>query len=127
QPFSEKSRLELGLRADWETDENEFTPLEFDNDLGEYVLDEDLRNDFVSHDKEFSLYSMYRTSFDRLGVQAGLRMEKSVLDGEQRLLTQQYKNDFFNIIPTLNLSYRLKNEDNIKFSYSRSANLPRWR
>lgn len=126
-PFGENAMLEAGVRAEWETDANEFTPLEFDNELGEYVIDTELLNDYESREKEFTGYLMYRNSFDRLSVQAGARLEKAILKTEQRILNQSYENDFLNLIPTLNLSYRLKNEDNIKFSYSRRARRPWWR
>src|SRR3546814_7075112 len=33
---------------------------------------------------------------------------------------------FLNLVPTLKLSYRLKNTDNITVSYSRRAKTPRW-
>lgn len=126
-PFGEKSRLETGLRADWETEENNFLPSTFAEQIGGFIVDTSLVNDFLGKDRQFSAYAMYRTSFERLSVQAGARIEQAVLEGEQRLLGQSYDNDFLNLIPTLNLSYRLKNEDNLKFSYSRRANRPRWR
>lgn len=126
-PFGEKSMLEAGIRADWETDANDFTPLEFDPELGDYVVDTELLNDFVSKEKEFTGYLMYRNSFDRFSLQAGARLEKAILKTEQELLNQSYENNFLNLIPTLNLAYRLKNEDNIKFSYSRRVNRPWWR
>jgi len=126
-PIGENSKLEAGFRADWETDENEFTPKEFDEGLGEYVLDTNLMNDFISHDRQFSMYAMYRTTLNRLSLQTGVRIEKATLEADQRILEQSYSNDFLNLIPTMNLAYRLKNEDNIKFSYSRRANRPRWR
>src|SRR3546814_21162997 len=69
---------------------------------------------------------MYRTEWERFSLQAGLRLENSVLETTQHLPDQYYKTNFLNLVPTLNLSYRLKNTDNITFSYSRRARTPRW-
>lgn len=125
-PFGEKSSLETGLRADWEIEENKFTPSTFDNIIGDYVIDQNLINDFEGRNQQFSAYAMFRTSFERFSLQAGARIEQAHLKGHQNILNQTYENDFLNIIPTLNLSYRLKNEDNLKFSYNRRARRPWW-
>lgn len=126
QPFSEKSRLEAGFRADWETDENVFRAEFFDEALGEYVVNDALSNDFTSVESDYSLYGMYRTEIDRFSIQAGLRLENTVLETTQHLLDQYYKTNFLNLIPTLNLSYRFQNNDNVTVSYSRRARNPRW-
>lgn len=125
-PFSDKSSLETGVRANWDVEENKFTPSTFDNTLGDYVVDENLMNDFEGRNQQFSAYAMFRTSIERFSLQAGARVEQAYLKGEQHLLNQTYENDFLNLIPTLNLSYRLKNEDNLKFSYNRRARRPWW-
>ncbi|HLT41975.1 MAG TPA: TonB-dependent receptor [Sphingobacteriaceae bacterium] len=125
-PFSDKSSLETGVRANWDVEENKFTPSTFDNTLGDYVVDENLMNDFEGRNQQFSAYAMFRTSIERFSLQAGARVEQAYLKGEQNLLNQTYENDFLNLIPTLNLSYRLKNEDNLKFSYNRRARRPWW-
>ncbi len=126
QPLGENSSLEAGFRGDWEKDSDQFNPYQFDPQTEEYVLMTDRMDDLTSKEQQYSLYAMYRTSIERLSVQAGARLEKSVLDAEQPLLGQSYSNNFLNLIPTVNLAYRLKNEDNIKVSYSRRARSPRW-
>ena len=127
QPFSETSRLEAGFRADWETDENVFRAEVFDPSTGEFVVNDALSDDFTSLESDYSLYGMYRTEINRFSLQGGLRLEKSVLETTQHLLDQHYKTDFLNLVPTLNMSYRLANNDNITFSYSRRVRTPRWR
>lgn len=125
-PFGDKASLETGVRANWDNEVNKFTPSTFDNALGDYVIDQGLVNDFEGQNQQFSAYAMFRTSFDRFSIQAGARVEQAHLEGHQRILNQTYQNDFLNLIPTLNLSYRLKNEDNLKFSYNRRARRPWW-
>ncbi len=127
QPFSEKSRLEAGFRAEWETDDNNFIPKYFDDSAGEYLINDTLRNDFISYDHEYSLYAMYRTEVKKFSLQTGLRLEKELLITKQHILDQNFHNEFLNLIPTLNISYRFKNEDNISFSYTRRADRPWWR
>ncbi|QEC53155.1 outer membrane receptor protein involved in Fe transport [Anseongella ginsenosidimutans] len=126
QPFGEKSRLEAGFRADWETDENVFRAEYFDESAGEFLVNDALSNDFTSLESDYSLYGMYRTELNRFSLQGGLRLEKSVLETTQHLLDQYYKTDFLNLVPTLNMSYRLQNNDNVTFSYSRRVRTPRW-
>ena len=126
QPLGEKASLEAGFRGEWEEDSDQFNPYQFDPASGDYALITDRMDELTSKEQQYSLYTMYRTSFERLSVQAGVRLEKSILNAEQPLLGQSYSNNFLNLIPTLNLAYRLKNEDNIKVSYSRRARSPRW-
>src|SRR5690625_4547521 len=85
QPFSEKSRLEAGIRAEWETDDNNFIPKYFDEDAGKYLINDTLRNDFTSYDHEYSAYAMYRTEIKNFSLQTGLRLEKEILETEQRI------------------------------------------
>lgn len=127
QPFTEKSRLEAGFRGEWETDDNNFIPKYFDEETGKYLINDTLLNDYTAVDREFSLYAMYRTEIKNISLQAGARLEKENQKTKQNKLDQLYDNDFLNLIPTLNFSYRLKNKDNISFSYSRRANRPWWR
>lgn len=127
QPFSEKSRLEAGVRAEWETDDNNFIPKYFDKTEEEFLIVDSLRNDFISHDKEYSAYAMYRTEFHSFSLQTGLRLENEILITNQHILHQKFHNEFLNLIPSLNVSYQFKNKDNISFSYSRRADRPWWR
>lgn len=127
QPFSEKSRLEAGFRAEWETDNNDFIPKYFDDSAGHYLINDTLRNDFISHDQEYSIYAMYRTEIKNFSLQTGLRLEKELLITKQHILDQNFHNEFLNLIPTLNISYQFKNKDNLSFSYSRRADRPWWR
>ncbi|HYH56958.1 MAG TPA: outer membrane beta-barrel protein, partial [Anseongella sp.] len=126
QPLGKSSRLEAGFRADWETDENLFRAEYFNPETGGFVVNEALSNDFTSLESDYSLYGMYRTEINKFSMQAGLRLEKSILETTQHLLDQYYKTDFLNLVPTLNMSYRLQNNDNITFSYSRRVRTPRW-
>lgn len=126
-PFSDKSRLESGIRAEWETDDNNFIPKYYDEDSGKYLIDDTLRNDYTSVERRFSAYAMYRTEINRFSLQGGVRLEKTTLETTQRILDQFFDNRFLNLIPTLNVSYRFKNQDNISFSYSRRAHRPWWR
>lgn len=126
-PFSEKSRLEAGVRADWETDDNDFIPEYFDKTADDYLVVDSLLNDYATREQEFEGYAMYRTEIHSFSLQAGARLEKAILRTRQHILNQYFDNEFLNLIPTLNLSYRLKNNDNLSFSYSRRANRPWWR
>lgn len=126
QPFGKDSRLEAGFRADWEKDDNVFEAFYFDDARNDFVINPGLSNDFVSLESDFSLYGMYRAVIGKFSLQAGLRLENTILETTQHILDQHYKTNFLNLIPTLNLSYRLANKDNILFSYSRRARTPRW-
>lgn len=125
-PFGEKSRLEAGFRADWERDENLFRAEFYDPLTDAFIVDDALSDDFTALESDYSLYGMYRTEISRFSLQGGLRLEKSILETTQHILDQYYKTDFLNLVPTLNMSYRLPNQDNITFSYSRRVRTPRW-
>lgn len=125
-PLPGKASLETGLRANWDLEENKFTPSTFNNSSEDYVVDQSRMDDFKGRNQQFSAYAMFRTAFKRFSLQAGARIEQAHLKGNQNLLNQAYENNFLNLIPTLNLSYRLKNEDNLRFSYNRRAKRPWW-
>src|SRR3546814_17223493 len=80
QPFSEKSRLEAGFRADWETDENVFRAEFYDEATGDFVVNDALSNDFTYLESDYSGYGMYRTDWERFSLQACLRLENSFLE-----------------------------------------------
>lgn len=125
-PLGENGKLEAGLRAALRTVNNDFfvneqqpdgtlrTLSEFDDEL-EYT--EDI----------YAAYLIGAREFGNLGLQAGVRLEYT--DITAALLRSDQRNDqnFLNLFPSLALSYKLKEENQLQLSYSRRLSRPYFR
>jgi hypothetical protein len=68
---------------------------------------------------------MYRSQFGKLGLQAGLRSELTLTDSYEFNTDNTVVNNYFNLFPSLYLSYELGPEESLMLNYSRRISRPR--
>lgn len=76
--------------------------------------------------KEFiqALYFTYGKSYDAFGYSAGLRAEQVNINGHLVTLDSVIKNTYFKLYPTLHLSYKINERQEIQLNYSKRINRP---
>ncbi|MGB0525560.1 MAG: TonB-dependent receptor domain-containing protein [Flammeovirgaceae bacterium] len=127
-PVNKRVRYELGYKSIIRTIRNDFFSQSFDHELGQYVSDDELNNEFEYREQVHAIYGMYTRRFGKLTAQAGIRLEQAYTDAT--LLNSNeppFENDYANAFPSGFLSYEISKNDEIRASYSRRINRPRTR
>lgn len=131
-PINEKQKFEAGLRTSLRNnDESQYSEVysELNDDFN---IDYSLSNNFFLDDQVYAVYSSYQNQLtENFGFQFGLR-------AEQAYLTTQYKTfggtdrdivegklDYLRVYPSLFLTQKLNNGQQLQLSYTRRVNRPR--
>jgi outer membrane receptor protein involved in Fe transport len=124
-PLSERTRVEGCARIDLRTVNNDFIVEEDKGNTFEPLAE---FNDQLQYTED--IYAAYLIGAHEMGAfseQVGLRMEIS--DISAVLLDSDTRNDQFyaNLFPSLNLSYKITDKDQVQASYSRRISRPYFR
>ncbi|PSK88829.1 outer membrane beta-barrel family protein [Taibaiella chishuiensis] len=122
QPFGKEGRVEAGLRSAIRQISNEFGFAELTNNGAIYPP---RYNDLYHYDEYVhAAYLMAGNTFGRLSAQLGLRGELSDVTIKQRSIDSKNNKRYFNLFPSLSLSYKLMERNTLQLSYSRRVNRP---
>ena len=82
-------------------------------------------NDYQSTDNVFAGYVDVKSTIKNFGYELGLRAESSNYNGELTTTGEQFSNKYpISLFPSLFLSQKLKNKQELQFSYTRRINRP---
>lgn len=128
KPLKNAAKFEAGLKAaftktdnvaDYKTTENGITKVNYD-----------LTNQFLYDEMISAAYVNYSQSIKRVELQAGLRLENTILEGNQlgNGITQpsKFDNDYTELFPTFYVTYKLDSTGNqqLGFNYGRRIDRP---
>ena len=89
----------------------------FNTSTGTPVPDLTETNHYEYVESNKAAYLNVKAKFKNLNVQAGLRLEKTELDGKQDNGNFHFDSSYLKLFPTANVNYTLKNEQTIGFSF----------
>lgn len=116
QPLSDQLRLEAGYKGDLNV--NEYAQLY--QVEGETPFDNDFRYTLQRH----AAYGIVNYDWGVFGVQLGLRVEQAHTEFEQKTLDETYRKNYFNLFPSVFLSFRPVQTHQFRLSYSKRINRP---
>ena len=98
-----------------------------------YLLEEkQMRNNYRGHNTLGAGYLAMSLPFGKLGIHAGVRFEHNDMelisnsrDYEKSESSRHYKTD--DVFPSLNTTYKISNQHQVRLSYGRSINRPEFR
>lgn len=135
-----EAQFEAGYRGNFEESDTNFNLEELNLSTGEFEANSGLSNQFVFNQNVQALYTQYGDKFGKFSFLGGLRLENTQLKGEvlgadtevlQELLGDdidlEFDKNYLNLFPTLNLTYELRENENITLGYNRRINRPRGR
>lgn len=122
-PFNEKMKLEAGYQGIFRNVDNDFHLDKADmNNI--YVNDINLNNHFKYSENISAIYGTLSKEWKSVSLQFGLRLEQANTKADQLTQMQSYINNYFSLYPSLHISKKLANKNEIQFSYSRRVNRP---
>lgn len=123
-PLSEKSTLQAGYSGEFNNSDFAFDVANFDATRNRFVADIGRTNRFLYDEYINAVYITYKRSFGVIGFEGGVRMEEASTKGSLVTLDSTINNSFFNLYPSLHLSYKLTKSADLQLSYSRRIHRP---
>ncbi|MDX2250365.1 MAG: TonB-dependent receptor [Bacteroidia bacterium] len=124
-PINSKMKLEGGVRAALRINSNDIENTYYDPLTGQWVVISSFADNYKFNDDVYAAYGQFSHQFKTWGYQAGLRAESSIYSGEligtDSSFTIAYPLSFF---PSLFLTKKLNETDNVQFAYTRRVNRP---
>lgn len=133
-PIGENAQFEAGYRGDFEETKTDYTLLEENGTSGNFMRNDSLSNIFTYNQNVNAVYSQYGNKLGKLSFLLGLRLENTQLKGKVDAtdvtgstgdLNLNFDKTYTGLFPTLNLTYELKENENLTLGYNRRINRPR--
>jgi outer membrane receptor protein involved in Fe transport len=124
RPLSDKSKIEMGLRAQIRgiDSRNDFF---FFDPSGSPLFIPALSVNYNSTDKVYAAYTTYSNKVKNFGYQLGLRLESSDYEGNLPDKNESFKINFpVSLFPSVFLNQKLKNSQELQINYTRKINRP---
>lgn len=121
QPFNKRMTLEYGIKSRLAIIDNDFKA--YLND----VLDANTTNHLKYKENINAAYVSFSDKVtDKFSFRAGLRFEHTYTNLEQKATNEEFDNNYVNLFPNLNISYKVGKMDNISLTYSYRISRPEY-
>jgi iron complex outermembrane receptor protein len=124
-PFTEKDKLELGVKSSLVTSNNDVKFFNVLND--EKILDTSRSNHFIYHENINAAYLSFAKEMAKWDLQCGLRMEHTNTKGEQLATGASFSRNYVSFFPNVVVNRRLAKENSLSLSYARRIDRPSYR
>ena len=121
-PIGEKQQFEAGYQSNFKTKNTDYE-VQVNTGSG-FVLDENVTNILDYQENIHALYTQYGNKFGKFSALFGLRMEVSDISLQIIGLDLDFKKNYTELFPTLNISYELNDTENITLGYNRRIRRP---
>ncbi len=125
-PLTENSKIEGGLRASYNDNFNDNRNF-IQAPNGAFIEQVSISNNYAFKNMVYAAYSTFSQKINKFSFQTGLRLESSTYTGTliQKDSTSTFTNSFpFSLFPSLFVTYKVNDGDDIQFSYTRKINRP---
>ena len=122
-PIGEDAKMELGYAGSFIQQDIDFYTENYNPSTGTMVKNPFTSNRFKLNQKVHAFYVTYYKTLNAFSFSLGLRGEQSFI--ESNLVTKDsiIKNQYFNVFPTVHLSYKLPKGE-LQLNYSKRVNRP---
>lgn len=124
-PFAKKGKLEAGLRSNFRDMVNDYTVTQ-QNEAGGWDQLPGLTNYFIYNEQIHGAYGIVGNKINRFSYQAGVRAEFTDVTTTLRNTNQRNTRDYFNLFPSMHLTYDLPLQNALQVSYSRRVVRPNY-
>lgn len=124
-PFSEKMKLEVGLKSSLVTSDNDVKFYNVEN--GEPILDNTKSNHFIYEENINAAYSSFAKEMEKWDFQAGLRMEHTKTNGKQLATGEQFSRNYVTFFPNIVVNRKFSENNSLSFAYSKRIDRPTYR
>lgn len=132
-PIGENAQFEAGYRGDFEQNETDYSLFQEMGTTGNFLKNDSISNIFAYDENVHALYSQYGNKFGKFSFLFGLRLENTQMKGKVKAenidqslpFDLNFDKNYLDLFPTVNLTYELKENENVTLGYNRRINRPR--
>lgn len=122
-PITDSLKLEAGLKATINDNNSDFFS-ESANTIANLTPDTNLNNTFDYHQSVYAAYVILGKQFKKFGIKVGSRVEQTLVNSELINTKEINNQDYLSFFPSLHLSYKFTEKNEVLLSYSRRINRP---
>ena len=119
-----KLNIEAGLKGILRKNNSDFAYNSLNTALGLYETDPVLSNSFSNTQNVFSAYNSYQLNLNSWNINAGVRIEETVIRADFSSTASVADQDYFNLIPSLAIGKGFENGSSISFGFSQRVRRP---
>jgi outer membrane receptor protein involved in Fe transport len=119
-----KNNLEIGLKTITRLNSSDYFYANLNPDDGQYVIDPTQSNNFDYHQDIFAGYTSYGLKKGDWGLKLGARLEETRIKANFESSGTVADQDYFNLIPSVALSRKLKAMNTARLSYTQRIERP---
>lgn len=124
-PFSEKMKLEVGLKSSLVTSDNDVKFYNVEN--GVPVQDDTKSNHFIYEENINAAYSSFSKEMEKWDFQCGLRMEHTKTNGKQLATGEQFSRNYATFFPNVVINRKFSENNALSLSYTKRIDRPTYR
>ncbi len=125
-PFSEIGKFETGFKGSIRQLDNNFS-VDQQDEFQQWNVLPDFDNYLTYNERIYAAYIMASEKFGKIAAQAGLRGELSDIETELKKTNVGNRRTYFNVFPSVHLSYELDKKQTLQLSYSYRLSRPGFR
>lgn len=119
-----KVNIEAGIKAILRKNSSDFEYRPQDAISGQYETDPVLSNSFTNTQNVFSAYNSYQLNLNSWNINAGMRLEGTVIRANFLTTASVADQNYLNLIPSLAIGKSFKDGSNINFGFSQRIRRP---
>lgn len=123
-PINDSSEFATGIKTSSITTESAIDHFDLDETSGTLIFDPTNSNGYDYKESIFAGYVSYNKSWEKWNFSGGLRVEQTDVDGLSISDNQQNNQNYFEVFPTLNLSFQASEKASVYTNYKRSISRP---
>ena len=123
-PINEHSKLEAGYDGQYNREDLDFYGEKFNTVSNIFEIDINRTNRFIYNENIHALYTTYALEGAKLSAMFGLRGEYSDITSKLITTNSTIPNSYFKLYPSLHLTYKLDEKNEMQLNYSRRVNRP---
>jgi iron complex outermembrane recepter protein len=124
-PFSEKMKLEVGLKSSLVTSDNDVKFYNVEN--GGPILDVTKSNHFIYEENINAVYSSFSKELTKWDFQCGLRMEHTKTNGKQLATGEQFSRNYVTFFPNVVVNRKFSEDNSLSLAYAKRIDRPTYR
>ena len=126
-PFSEDGEFQAGFRGEVREIDNAYNVEQRPSPEDPWNTLDQFSNTFHYEEKIYGAYAMYNNKRGAFSYQAGLRLEYTSISTRLETDPKANKRSYFDLFPSLSVSYDINKQNSIQASYSRRLDRPYFR
>ncbi len=106
-PFSKITKFEAGYKGTFRKNDNEYNSDTLDYNANSYIRNLSISNHFKLNENINAAYGVFSSTISQFSYKAGLRLEHTNAVGELLTGGNNFRKNYLDYFPTLNLSYKI--------------------